>query len=278
MKLIVTQSDSIIRNRLLTTNKNMFWKESVITKNKPIEFLISNCLNKDVQKMFYPLDLMNKLFFSSRYDVRDNFVTPNGKIYHITKFSIAMSVLTFFLYQALNSNYKIGAGLDDSAVIMVFVIFITIVYYGGFTLLLFLNFKHANKNVFFILTIQMIYEEIDYKKRVQNFILWNWFSILSAVGINMFMLLLYYYFLNHLDSIEFFCDFVFITFDIHLVYAIRIIILLKEFLEIWSTDILSMSYDEENYEKCEIMFSVYKNILRAFNLYKTLYQVLVRLS
>lgn len=124
----------------------------------------------------------------------------------------------------------------------------------------------------------MIYEEIDYKKRVQNFILWNWFSILSAVGINMFMLLLYYYFLNHLDSIEFFCDFVFITFDIHLVYAIRIIILLKEFLEIWSTDILSMSYDEENYEKCEIMFSVYKNILRAFNLYKTLYQVLVRLS
>lgn len=72
------------------------------------------------------------------------------------------------------------------------------------------------------------------------------------------------------------CDMMCIHFDLNFVIAIRIIILLKEYLDKWIENLLTMSSENDNNDECLELFEIiYESILKAYSLYTEIFQVLV---
>ncbi|XP_063897727.1 uncharacterized protein LOC135118785 [Helicoverpa armigera] len=69
----------------------------------------------------------------------------------------------------------------------------------------------------------------------------------------------------------------FLAFDLDLVYAIRVIVLLRKYLKEWVQMVSRLNYDQDDGYDCVKLFKIYQNILQAFELYKAVSQFLVML-
>ncbi|XP_059061320.1 uncharacterized protein LOC131854207 [Achroia grisella] len=73
----------------------------------------NNIIKKDFQEMLLPLDILSNIFFQQKYHIRQNRITPNGKISNVIVYSawvIFMHALLYvykiiYLSKALN-NYS----------------------------------------------------------------------------------------------------------------------------------------------------------------------------
>lgn len=217
---------------------------------------------------------MLTVFFTSKYTIRDNYITPKGYKFNVLLLTATVMSYGLFLYSVLNIDPDKYHNFYESRDIFYLFMFFYALYVAGFTMLIFLNIIHSDNNISLILTIQYIYNSIDSIKNIKGVVFWNWVYVLGICGLNMFMYLLYYIAFDHFNIIESFADWMFITFDVNLVCAIRFIILLEKYLVMWKQSVL----DDElgiNYAK---LFDVYQNILEAYNLYKGVFQVVVRMQ
>lgn len=74
---------------------------------------------------------------------------------------------------------------------------------------------------------------------------------------------------------DFICDLMYTALDLNLVYTIRVMQLFTKYLDEWRKYIVMMNDEHENDEYCNQLFKTYRNILEAYKLYKTIFQVLV---
>ena len=146
-------------------------------------------------------------------------------------------------------------------------------------MLFILDIMHKRNNVLLILKIQTIHKKINISKSIRSYIIWNWISILTTIFCEMILCFYHYGSVNASNigefALDWICDIMFITFDIHLVVAIRIIILFRKYVDEWVKDILKLNYEQENDKQCVQLFEIYQHILKAYNLYKVIFNVLV---
>ncbi|CAH1640535.1 unnamed protein product [Spodoptera littoralis] len=67
----------------------------------------------------------------------------------------------------------------------------------------------------------------------------------------------------------------FIALDVSIVVSMRFIILLRKYVEEWIKQALMVNYGRQDGERCNKLFRIYKNILKAYVLYKKIFHVLV---
>lgn len=226
----------------------------------PVEVLLNNRLEKEVYSIIYPFNYMLTPVFSSKFNSQDNYITPNGKTYHVLMFISVLLVNAMCLYRLVSGGAGNELFIDDNIIIL----FINLSYYMyysfGFTMIFILTVAHTHSNIVLVLRIQMIHKSIDFSKSIRNFIIWNWILLLIVISINIIMFVMYYSLSDYLNFVDFtfdlFSDLMFTTFDINFVYAIRLITLLRKYLEEWIKQIMTINDEQENDKYCMKLFAV----------------------
>lgn len=240
--------------------------------------LLKNHLDKDVQKMFYPFTVLLTLSFSAKYSIKNNIITTTKRKICVLKI---LSIF-FVIGGTVDRIYRkdiIRFANDGNTTTMLFLDFIIpVTRCLGYLINFLLNVVYRYKNIYLLLLIQTIHKNIDFSKNIRSFITWNWILPLSIVLINLFCFIVFGASYNYFNLYKCLVELIFISFDIDFVYAIRIIILLSMYLERWIQNVRLMNGGEENdkiYNKR--LVETYQCILKAYDVYKTLFQVMVSL-
>lgn len=248
-----------------------------IFSNFPIDILASNFLDKDVQSMLLPLNLMQILSLNPKYNIKNNFINPNNIS---DKFILLCGIVIF-----LTSNvYRIvEILLDDNMkryIRIEFLYFASCLDFSffclGFITNFIINFIRTKETVKFILIFQEVHRYLHNQARVKLFILRTWFCIGLLFGY--YVLVIFYEYLMYLNppwNVTFNLV-IQITLDFNLIYAMRLIKLLTDKVDLWNRKLLLSHKNGSNKRRCKIMFQAYVQIMKCYKIYKNIFQQSVR--
>ena len=252
------------------------------------QVLPNNRIDKEVKDIVCSFNIPLGIFLCSKYDVHDNHIYSNQNkcLFLLSIFRVLFfnSMSLFRMYSKLTGSVytKVINSFSNEDIIFFFILILfTIVHSFSFTMLFILDIVHKHNNVSLILKIQTIHKSIDFSKSFPNYIIWNWISIFITVFVDVSITVGFYSSFPYMNAVVFCCDLYtdlsFFAFDINLIMAIRAIVLLRKYLEEWIDDVLKMNdiYEQDSDEQCRKILETYQHILETYNLYKTIFQVLV---
>ncbi|PZC77054.1 hypothetical protein B5X24_HaOG200703 [Helicoverpa armigera] len=247
--------------------------------NFPPEVCLNNYLEKEIQNIFRPFNYAFILLLSSKYTMQDNYITPNGKLRTFLSCMSASYVSGVGFYYMISNKYlEYNSSVYSITVVTIVVQLIIIGYCFGVILIMVNNFVFSQKNILLIVTIQTIGKNINLSKVVKNFIVGNWIAILIPSAIYAGIqgsFYIFYYIIDYTLVLATLCTIAFLAFELELVYALRVIVLLRKYLQGWVQMVSKLNYDQDDGYDCVKLFKIYQNILQAFELYKAVSQFLV---
>ncbi|KAH9640147.1 hypothetical protein HF086_018389, partial [Spodoptera exigua] len=235
------------------------------------EVLLDNRLEKDTQKMMYPVHLMFSIFLSSKYTVRDDYVTPRGKVYYTFTFLFVVILYVMAVKRLFFEELGDSMGTYNNDLVTIFYLFFCFFYLTGFTILFFLNIIHSDASISLILLIQSVFVSLEFKDNLKKITRRNWVAMFGVFFLNICLHYLYYVTFNEFNVSDTLFDFMFITFDLNLVYALLVIVLLRKYLEKW----IQLVIDNVDDASSAKLFVDYRNILEAYNFYKATFQLVI---
>ena len=252
--------------------------KSKIISRISFQLFLHNSLDKDFKRLVYSFNYALKLFMASKYNVQNDHIYPRGKKYQILAFCFMLFMNALCIYRMFTIDLTFRDEWNMSYLKNKILTFICSVFFFTFAISFFIMFIvdeiHKTNNVLLILKMQNIHRSINFS--VKNFIIWNWISIITVISTDILVQTLFYMSIKYpfvfdliCDNV---CDLMYIASDINLVIATRIIILLRKYLEKWVENILNINENEEHYLK---LFEMYLKIVKAYNLYSTIFRVLV---
>ncbi|PZC77048.1 hypothetical protein B5X24_HaOG200697 [Helicoverpa armigera] len=253
---------------------------SVSLRNDKINhsFAIHNFVDKDVQTMLWPLNLIENILLCPKYCIKNNIIKFNSLtciLVSVIGFIICESLRLYRIYN-LHFDY-FTRNFNNIKYIMAYVDFVLFSF--GFFIVYFVNIFHMKYNVLFVLKFQNIHRFLNEKKYFMRYII---FYRISVVIIPIFFTgVILYSFLRHSVTVmDCICAISLICFDTNYVYAIRMMKLLKSKVDLWNIQIgqLQKLDQDEKVICCNKMLEAYKNILDCLDLYKTVFQPLVSLN
>lgn len=236
----------------------------------PVEFLLDNYITNDIQNIFYPFRFLQILLISPKFRIKDNFIYPNEKR---TNISLAVFFAVLFIIYMNKSIYNTAmAKIETFHILLIY--FFYIYFFASVSVVFGYNILHGHNNVLLILTIQRIHLNINIGEKCTKYlILWNWICCLSTFFCCIMLTVCFYITYNsHTKTVYICVDYLIISVDLNLIYAIRIIILLKMYLSKFIDNNLLTDNLLHNFQKD---FDIYQNCIQAYDLVKKIFHSLV---
>ncbi|PZC79297.1 hypothetical protein B5X24_HaOG200994 [Helicoverpa armigera] len=237
-------------------------------------------LDKELHQIVNSFNFALNLCFSSKYYVQSNHIEARGMKYRLLTscYTIIMGLLCIYRIVTADIRDALMSYSENC-----FLRFLSGLYYTdyllGFILCYILDIVHSHNHIILVAIFKVIHRSIDCSKIVSRFIIWNWITLCTTICIDLFIYVMYYGFFARFSLIEnisdCLCDVMFITFYINYIIAIRVIILLKVYLDEWILNIRNLSNGLDRDEVCLKLIRVYNDIMKAYDLYKSIYQLLV---
>ncbi|KAF9800104.1 hypothetical protein SFRURICE_016981 [Spodoptera frugiperda] len=164
-----------------------------------VTVLINNLMDKEVQRLLWPLNLMHHILLCPKYRIKNNFIDPNGLVIKFISLCFIISILSCFLYRLYDMSFN--------------------------------AFAKGRTNAMLKLPVH-----------------------------------------------DFLCGLACLVFDFNLVYAMRLISLLRNKVLLWNCkvkDLLKKVDHTNNDSFCEKMFDTYVNIMDCYDIYIVTYQHLI---
>ncbi|KAF9799864.1 hypothetical protein SFRURICE_017098 [Spodoptera frugiperda] len=233
-------------------------------------------LDEDIQRMFYPFNCLLLLLCTPKYAIRNSYIVPNGITRTILSFlSVCFVIIVSVFYLFFQEQNDVYASAHEGAIELVITIFLHILYISITIMIFVLNIIHSKDNILLMVSIQKIYRSFIIIKGVNSFVIWNWIiagvTIISNIAI-------YTSFHMTSNGVYIFTlpllirNCMYATVDVNCVYAIRVLALLNKCLDEWVDRIARLNEEEEYYMNTTKLVNVYLDILKAYKLYKTLFQ------
>lgn len=239
------------------------------TSNCQVKLLLNNRLDKNIQKIVQPVNIMLSLSFSKNYKISDSYITPCEKKYNILLFFIVL------VFNLLCIFHVIANKLDDFGTNGITALFIIFLFFFYFLIASAISCWPFVTSFITAATFFLFWGSKKFtKKSVRNYIILNWILLSAVVCITIFARTIYFLFVDFM-----FLDISFtiinLAFDCNLVYSISLMSLLTKYLNEWVNQQL-FQQNEGVEEYYDIVFVVYKNIFEAFKLYVKCFRELVR--
>ena len=241
-----------------------------------VTVLLDNFVDKDIQSMLLPLNLMQNMLFYPKYRIKDNFIYPNSMVLKLVSFCVMIFSITFYCYHIYDHHFNTNLRqyLNISYITSYFDL---ILYSIGFVINYNINVLQTNANISFVMNIQKVHRFLNEKPLYKRFVIWNWISSMVIFG-NFIFIIVYCYKIGEssiascLNSISLLC------LDLNYISAIRYIKLLSNKVDLWNnqTQILQQMDHSEIEIYCKKMFQAYVNILESYEIYKNSFQYTVR--
>ncbi|PZC73335.1 hypothetical protein B5X24_HaOG200859 [Helicoverpa armigera] len=229
----------------------------------------SNVVDKDVQSILLPLNLLQLLTFCPKYRIKNNVVYPNSLI-AISIIVIATSI--FVLSFVYRSYYLLSANVlpwfSD------FSVYFDVIFYSiGFIMNCFFIIVQSKQNVQFVLIFQSLHSFLK-ETNLKNLVIWNWVFVILVLLV-FHIIFIYLLVILKLPFHFLYYSILLNSLDFHIVYASRLMKLLEHKLILWNIQVLSCQGNiDESYGKR--LFQAYIDMLQCYELVKVFFQQFVK--
>lgn len=150
--------------------------------NVPNECLLNNIIDEDLQAALLPMSMIQKLFLTARYRIKNNFITPNTKIDYLKSFIAIAALISSMLYRfSFTSNF-----LDyPYTPILLILIWFDFIYYSLTVTIIYIESALQSTNsVMIMIKLQQALHTIDFNKAtfIREMKIWNWIYIICIFG------------------------------------------------------------------------------------------------
>ncbi|XP_063897712.1 uncharacterized protein LOC135118775 [Helicoverpa armigera] len=245
----------------------------IFTKNLHSEVLLDNFIEKDLQSLLKPLNIMYSVFICAKYSIRDNFITSNNFLYNFT------GVFTTGLFLCI-SVYRICSTLSSKRIEYVIFEWNTIFNFMSYSLGLIMNYiiniRFSDKNIQLVVKVQSVLRVLKMnRKDLTCLLVYNWSGVLAInaliVGSIAYMMYIFFPHVDILDVIYFYST---IVFDVNIMYSLFVTNFSRKALCSWINDVLQSGDDSDFY--WNRIFNVYLNMLDIYTTLEVVFQYSVR--
>lgn len=240
--------------------------------NIPGEVLLNNYLQKDIKIILYPFYFVHNVFLSPKFTIRNSFIYPIGNKFNII-IGLLLSILIISYHYAAMYIHEVDARYRDNKILSFLMYTYGVANHHETATVFILNILHNKNNVLLVLIIQTLNENINIGEKCKmDFVIWNWISYLSIVCVEL-LLILYNNIAYNSHFVNFCIELLCIIFTLNLMYFIRLITLLNNYLMKFYKNILLVE-NHQGKDKAKIL-EIYKKIMKAYTLWKKTSHVLV---
>ncbi|XP_064292770.1 uncharacterized protein LOC135309948 [Plodia interpunctella] len=241
------------------------------TRNERTEILLNNYLDNEFKKMLLPLNIMHNFIFFPKFKIMNNFITPNNTYQNmIAVFGFAIYLIPFtikyFMSVRTSSDY-------------IYNFFDLMFYAYGIGTNCLISALQTNSNVNLVLSLSKTHHQQIFKINLRRITTWNWIYIVSCITLYFSNALYITIEARNLDNlVACVCIYILICIDINMVYAIRILQVIRMQLENWILEFespevaKSIDINENIWNK---RFQMYVDIQETFTIYKKVHQIQV---
>ncbi|PZC77069.1 hypothetical protein B5X24_HaOG200719 [Helicoverpa armigera] len=225
----------------------------------------NNKLDKDVQSIFFPLNLMQLVVLGQKCRIKNNRINPNHCFNKVILFcgmvTYLMTYMNRFLEIMLDENFRTYV---KNPFLFLSTYFDHFFYMSGFILNFIISVTKTKDVVNLILTYQKVNRILKDESSFKGTVTRSWIYV-GAI----FAFYLYTLFFSLLASFNvLFNTVVVITLDANLIYTMVVIKLLTEKVKLWNARIITDSENDCNNK----MFDVYVDLLKCYDLLKNVFQ------
>lgn len=240
-----------------------------VTKRKPhVKNIVDKAVDKDLQSMLFPLNLMQYVMFCPKYSIENNIITPNGLIITFVSMIATLTFILLFFYRTVMLIFYRDF-IGKTEFLYVTSLYDTFFYCSGFIINFVFGVIHTKKSVDFVLTFQKVHRFLTSEASFNRFIVWNWVTVIVALTGHSSIFTVFCRLVDLPYVSVFLCHLV-VVFDFHIIYAFRGVQLLKNKVIVWS-----MQIQHTNVEDWTKMFQVYVDILECYKIHQECFQYFV---
>ncbi|PZC77084.1 hypothetical protein B5X24_HaOG200734 [Helicoverpa armigera] len=233
----------------------------------------NNIVDKDIQSMLLPLNLMHYIMCCPRYHIKNNLIIPNGLISHCVSIIGTIVFIALLCYRTYVLSSEYTAMFD---VLVYYYSYYDIVYYTfGLTMGCTLSIIQTKKNVEFVLIFQKVHRFLNDETSFKNLIVFNWIFFVAAIVCHFFIVSGFFSLLTYYSKFVW-TAYLLVFLDFYIINVIRAIKLIEDKARLWSLNLLNKNIenmDVQNY--CKRMFESYFNILKCYDIIKVCFQQFV---
>ena len=243
-------------------------------KSHRVQVLSNNLVDKDVQSLLLPWNLLKSMQFCPLYSMKDNFIVSNSRLSKCISCCGTIFIISYLLHSIYIGfievmTYKLGPMICSFFVVN---IAITI----AACLINLIQIFNASENVSFVLKYQDVHRKLNDEIKFKRFIIGNWIALISLSVIGLSANILFCTLIG--ASIhEIFSGIIVLSFDANILYAIRFIQLLESKVDLWNIQVLQYQnmQDMDREGHCKRMIETYVNILDCYDNYRVFFQLMV---
>lgn len=245
-------------------------------KKKPnSHVLLHNIIDKDLQKVLRPLNLVQTSLLCEKYTIRDNFITFNSYFYNFIAVLCTLLFRFVCLYLII-MPFKI----DDDAKRFIYTSNICdyIFYSIGYLLNNFTNIIQSYNNILLVLKIQHVHRILKINGQdLKSLVICNWICVIFLYSFFIFNIIYICEAYPYISIIGLIATFATIAFDMNIVYALLVMKLMNKTLYMWIENLQKSRYveDTERESYWKIMFDVYLNMQEAYKIIENAFRPLV---
>lgn len=225
------------------------------------------CIENELHKILCPLNFTLKFFGTPKYRIRNGRIIPIEKKIMTMWFLIVIIMSIYCTYHVVLAHKTLKMINFLNLIYDIFICF-------GYTILFIVEFKSSQDNCYLIILLDEIHRRIKFSDETYSFVVWNWIFALSTISFTLLLLLGFYIFTPVSTIIGIICDCAYIMFDMNLVYAISVLMLVNKYLDVWIKSVLILN-EENNGISCQNLFETFLHIMHAYKLYKKIFNALV---
>lgn len=223
-------------------------------------------IDKDLQSLIKPLDMMQAWLLSAKYKIQNDIISANN-LYYSSFSGLGLFVLiTTYLYAMYFDITSFETVELRNPIVWLNYFSNSIFIVLGFLLLYYTNFIYRHDNVFLLLKIQNAFRIL--KIDGQNYKRINWCIVATLFSLYLFSLVYLCLAFTNFTWWEVMSCGLLIFLDMNIMYSSRLLNLLRYHLEAWVKNVNdSACFGELNSEEYWIrLFTAFKDIFEAYQL------------
>lgn len=245
-------------------------------KNGRITIIRNNSIDKEIQAMLRPLNLMQSILLSPKYCIKKNLIIPNSLFATFVSLLGLICIIYFYFYRLVHqySDKELRQYLNIAYITSCFDTWYYCLSLFLSSIIIIVQVKY---NIKFVLTFQIVHKLLYDKKKFNLFTVGNWVYVLCIFGFYSILAIIWIMFYKNFPLYNWIAGLFLIRFDANIIYSIRCIQSLKDKMNLWNEELLNQSLTNRFCYKtyCKNMFVAYTNIIECYNIYKTTNKLMV---
>ncbi|PZC77067.1 hypothetical protein B5X24_HaOG200717 [Helicoverpa armigera] len=235
----------------------------------PFESILNNQLDKDVQSILFPLNLLQFIVLNPKCHIKNSFINPNNSFNKVILFFGMIIYVSAYIYRVLEITLDVNLRAYGTLSFLYIASYFDFAFYStGFILNSIINFCKTKDMVNLILMYQDVNRFLKDKSNFRWSVIRSWIYVALIIGFYVFTML----FMSVAPFHIVFNLIILISLDSNIIYTIILLKLLTEKVVVWNSAILKVHKNGCSTSYCTKMFDVYVDIFSCYNLIKDMFQ------